>query len=125
MTENKSMHDVISVLLTEKLKRFSSKETEIKLTPGICIEIYTEIFGTFVEVLQESKINISNESMNYLAQCYYDGILINNQHELNPNIFDQRAKLENIETKELALLTMMVRGTDFAIPLIKEIKRRS
>jgi hypothetical protein len=62
--------------------------------------------------------------MNYLAQQYYDSIKINNKHELDPNIFTQRAKLENIKTKEVALLAVMMRGTDFIIPLVQEIKRR-
>lgn len=126
MTDQQGIHPVISKLLGEKLKKYADVvTTENGITPGVCIEIYTDIFGTFVEVLQEAKIRICNESMNYLAQCYYDGILISGMHELDPNIFDQRAKLENIETKELALLVMMLRGTDFAVPLIHEIKRRS
>jgi len=63
--------------------------------------------------------------MNYLAQQYYDGILINNTHELDPNIFSERARLDNITTKEIALMAMMLNGTDFAVPLIMEVKKRS
>ena len=54
-----------------------------------------------------------------------DSISINDTQELDPNIFTQRAKLENIETKELALMAVMMSGTPFAIPFIHEVKRRS
>ena len=78
-----------------------------------------------MELFQTSGVELSNEGMNYLAQQYYDGILINGTQELDPNIFDKRAKLEAMETKEIALLAVMLNGTDFAIPLIQEVKRRS
>jgi hypothetical protein len=52
-------------------------------------------------------------------------MLINGTQELDPNIFTQRAKLENIETRELALMALTLNGTDFTIPIIQEVKRRS
>ena len=120
------LHEAISDLLGHKLQKYiSDNDADKNLTVLVCTQIFTEIFDTFVEVLENSKVEISNEAMNYLAQQYYDGILINNQYELNPNIFTQRAKVENIETKELALMAMMLNGTDFAVPLIMEVKRRS
>jgi len=56
---------------------------------------------------------------------YYDSVTINGNQDLDPHIFTQRAKLSNIETKELALLATMMNGTPFAAPFIGEIKRRS
>ena len=114
-------NDVITKLLGEKLKRFSDK----KLDLVICVEIYQEIFESLVEIFEQAKTGLTNEAMNYLAQQYYDSIVINGKEELDPNIFTQRATMENIETKELALLAVMLNGTDFAIPLINEVKRRS
>lgn len=114
-------NDVITKLLSEKLKQFNDK----KLDLVICVEIYQEIFGSLVEVFEQSEAGLTNEAMNYLAQQYYDAILINGKEELDPNIFTQRASMDNIETKELALLAVMLNGTDFAIPLINEVKRRS
>ena len=61
---------------------------------------------------------------NYIAQQYYDGILINDTHELNPNIFTPRAALENIPTKELAFMAVALAGTDFRIPILEAIKKR-
>jgi hypothetical protein len=93
-----------------------------------CVEFYTTIFDTLTEVIKSAQLPLSNEGMNYLAQQYYDGVQLATSsgfQELDPEIFTQRAKLENIETKELALLATILFGTDFAIPLIKEIKKRS
>ena len=52
-------------------------------------------------------------------------ILINGYQELDPNIFTQRARLDSMETEELTLLAVMLSGTDFALPILEEIKKRS
>lgn len=114
-------NESITALLGERLKSFNDK----KLDLVACVEIYQLIFDSLVEVFETAGTGLTNEAMNYLAQQYYDGILINGREELNPNIFTQRAKMEAITTKELALLAVMLNGTDFAVPLIQEVKRRS
>ena len=96
-----------------------------KLNKQTCIEIYQCIFETLTTVLMNSESKLSNESVNYLAQQYYDAILINNNQELDPNIFTQRASLNNINTQEVALLSFMFEGTDFNFPIVEELKRRS
>lgn len=121
MSKVSQFNEVITRLLGERLKEYHTK----KLDLVVCVDIYQAIFGTLVEVFEAAGTGLSNESMNYLAQQYYDAVLINGREELDPNIFTQRAKMENIETKELALLAVMLNGTDFAIPLIQEVKRRS
>lgn len=118
-------HEAISKLLGEKLKSFSDPSKENKLDLVVCVDIYQTIFDTLVEVFEASNAGLTNESMNYLAQQYYDAVLINGTQELDPNIFTQRAKMENIDTRELAFMAVMFSGTDFAIPLIREVKRRS
>jgi hypothetical protein len=116
-------HDVIAKLLGERLKHFNKSDRNLDLVA--CVEIFQTIFDSLVEVFEESNVKLTNESMNYLAQQYYDGVLINGREELNPNIFTQRAKLEKIDTKECALLAVMLNGTDFAIPILQEIKKRA
>lgn len=118
-------NEVITKLLTEKLKQHSKKGKNLDLVA--CVDIYQTIFDCLVEVFKTAGIGLTNESTNYLAQQYYDSVIVNDHddhEELNPNIFTRRAKMENIETKELALLAVMLNHTDFAIPLIQEIKRR-
>jgi len=117
----KNLHEPISKLLTERLLKRKGQ----KLDRSTCIEIYSDIFFSLSEVIKQSETPLCNESVNMLAQMYYDSITINNNEELDPNIFTQRAKLENIETKELALLAVMMNGTPFAAPFIAEVKRRS
>lgn len=129
-------HKAISQLLAEKLKPFEPQpgETPKDLNLVTCVEIYTEIFNTMVEVITEANLGsgdaatgqgITNEGMNYLAQSYYDGILINGIQELDPEIFTQRAKLENVSTEELTLLAVMLSGTDFALDVLEELKKRT
>lgn len=121
MSKVSNLHDSFSKLLTERL----SKRKGQKLDRSTCIEIYSDIFFSLSEVIKQSSAPLCNESVNLLAQMYYDSITINNNEELDPNIFTQRAKLENIETKEIALLAMMMNGTPFAEPFIAEVKLRS
>jgi hypothetical protein len=117
------LHETVATLLESKLKTFVSDGKSLNRTT--CIEIYQIIFETFVDVMRESNVKITNESMNWLAQQYYESVLINNQHTLDPTIFDPPARLSEIETKELALMAVMLHQTDFAIPLVHEIKKRS
>lgn len=116
-------HQAISKLLGSKLEALELKDKDLNLP--VCVEIYTTIFDTLVEVVTQAEAPITNEAMNYLAQQYYDGVLVNGHQELDPDIFTQRAKVENIETKELALLAVMLYSTDFAMPILAEIKKRA
>lgn len=117
--KGKKFNDSMLQLLQTKLQKYTT------LNRTTCLQIYNDIFESMVDVFQASGAQLTNEAVNYLAQQYYDGVLVNNTQELDPNIFEQRAKLENIATKELALLAVMLGGTDFAVPVLQEIKRRS
>jgi len=116
------LHQTITTLLGSKLQHLVTAEQSLNLVA--CVEIYTTIFETVVELLTTADIHVSNEAVNYLAQQYYDGILINGTQELDPEIFTQRAKLDEIETKELVILAVLLNGTDFALPILHEVKRR-
>jgi hypothetical protein len=116
------LHQTVAKLLGAKLQPLITQERSLNLLA--CVEIYTTIFDTLVEVVTESQLAITNEGMNYLAQQYYDGVLVNGNQELDPDIFTQRARLEEIETKELAIIAVIFSGTDFALPVLQEIKKR-
>jgi hypothetical protein len=120
-------HKQIAKLLDARLASLVkvNPSEQLALNLVACTDIYTTVFETLVEVIEEAQIPIDNEAMNYLAQSYYDGVLINGRQELDPDIFSQRAKLENIETKQLALLAVILFGTDFVKPIIEEVKRRA
>lgn len=117
----KSAHEAITKLLTDRLQ----KRLHEKLDRSTCTEIYQDIFFTLSEIVKEAETPLSNESVNLLAQMYYDSVTVNGNQELDPNIFSQRAKIENIPTNELALMATMMNGTPFAPIFISSIKRRS
>jgi hypothetical protein len=119
----KNIHESLSKLLLARLGKY--KKENKKLNKETCIAIYQDIFETTVQLFQSADIKICNESMNLISQMYYDSIQINENQELDPNIFSQRASLLNIETKELALLASFFTNTPFAEPFIFEIKKRS
>jgi hypothetical protein len=89
------------------------------------MEIYGDIFFTLTEIVKQAGTPLNNESVNLLAQMYYDSVTINGNQELDPTIFTQRAKLENVPTKQLALLATMMNFTPFGDIFISEVKRRS
>lgn len=116
-----TFHQSISKLLTERLSEYKDRS----LKKDTCISIYVSIFETLQGVFESSGAKITNESLNWIAQSYYDAIDINGSESLDPNIFDKRASLDNIETKELALLATMLKDSPFAIPVIAKIKGRT
>jgi hypothetical protein len=124
MSEKQNFNDSVMKLLETKLKVFI-EDNSASLNKETCVKIYVVVFDALVELFQKSNVTLTNEAMNYVAQMYYDSISINKGQELDPNIFDQRAKLENIDTKELAFLATMYRGTDYVYPFVLEIKKRS
>ena len=123
-SQTSKVHEAISTLLNDRLQ----KRINQKLSKETCVEIYQDIFFSLSEIVKEAQTPLSNESVNLLAQMYYDSIDIKTSAgpmQLDPNIFTQRAKVENIPTKELALLGTMMSGTPFGDVFISAVKRRS
>jgi len=116
-------HQAISRLLSAKLQPLITDEKSLNLVT--CTDIYTTIFEAMTDVIRDAELPLSNEAANWLSQTYYDGILINGNQELDPDIFTMRAELGHLPTEELTLMAVMLSGTDFAVPLIAEVKRRS
>lgn len=115
-----SIDEVLSNLITAKLQRFLNSPAG-----GNSLQVYNEIFSTLETVVTNSNINICNESLNYFAQTFYDSVTINGSEGLDPNIFTKKAKLENIDSKNLKYLLILLKGTTFSIPVIQELKRRN
>lgn len=117
----KQIHDALSQLITKRLEKHLSS----KLDSQTCIEIYKDIFDTVLEVFRESRVDVSNEAVNLLSQMYYDSVKINAREDLDPNIFTSRAKIENVSTKELAMLASLFSGTPYGDIFVYSTKRRS
>ena len=121
MSKHGNFNEAISKLLVERLTKYQQKS----LNKETCIQIYGTIFESLQEVFTSSEVQIANESLNWIAQQYYDSVAINGTQELDPNIFTKRASLENVETKELALLAVMLKQTPYSQPIVAMIKKRS
>lgn len=120
----KSIDEAVTKLLTDRLQ----KRVDQRLNRETCVEIYQDIFYTLTEIFKESQAPLGNESANLLSQMYYDCVTVKSSAgpmELDPTIFDKRASMDNIPTKELALLASMMTGTPFASVFISEVKKRS
>lgn len=121
----KQFHESLAKLLALRLSSFQHEA----LSKDTCLKIYSVIFETLSELIKKAGLPLDNEAVNYVAQQYYDAVEIKNNHdsvlELNPNIFTKRSDVKNISTKELALLAMLLDGTDFKYEVLFEIKQRS
>jgi len=121
----KSAASALIKLLDSKLESFKQEN----LSSSTCIEIYKTIFSTTADVFKNANISIDNETMNWVAQMFYDNITIGTPSgagQLDPNIFDKRAKLENIKNQELAFLYVMFKDHPWFIEdVVKEIKKRN
>jgi hypothetical protein len=115
------VHETISKLLTDRLQR----RLDQKLDRSTCMEIYGDIFFTLTEIVKQAGTPLDNESVNLLSQMYYDSVTVNGNEDLDPTIFTQRAKIDNIPTKQLALMATMMNGTPFGDIFITAVKRRS
>ena len=120
----KSAYESLTKLINDRLQR----KLNGKLDRAACMEIYGDIFFSITEVFKESNAPLDNESANLLSQLYYDCVTVQTSSGpmgLDPNIFDKRASMDNISTKELALLATLMSGSPLALPFISEVKRRS
>jgi len=119
MTKNDFNKTIIKIL-EQDLRSFkgSSVNREVSL------QIYNIIFNIISNIFQKSNIIVSNVTINYISQQYYYCIRINNNQELDPNIFTMLAKVENITTKELGMLACMFSNSDLVYPIIHELRKR-
>lgn len=129
MSEKKEVTicEAIETVLIAKLQEFTNDENNV-LDLVRCVKIYQTIFETLTEIIASTPQlqSLTNESVNYLAQAFYDEVKINGgKDQLDPNIFTQRAKLDNISTPNLALLALVLRGTDLTAPIVATIRKRS
>ena len=82
------LHEALSKLLVEKLKKYSDPSQPATLTKATCTCIYCDIFEALTDVFKTSKAQFTNEAANWIAQYYYDCVSINETQDLDPNIFD-------------------------------------
>jgi len=123
MSKHGNFYEAMSKLLVQNLSKYKDRS----LSRETCLAMYGTIFETLQGVVEGSELqgSVSNESMNWIAQAFYDSISVNNNEETDPNIFTRRASLNEVQTKELAFLAVLLKGTPFVGPVVATIKRRS
>jgi hypothetical protein len=114
MKLKKNVNEAVTKLLVERLKKKADGAHSLDKTT--CLEIYQDIFFTIAEIIKTAEIPLSNESVNLLSQMYYDSVVV--------NIFDKRASLDNIPTKDVAMLAVVTEGSPFFPIFMGTIKRR-
>lgn len=122
----KKPHDAIVEHLNLILQKFAGKS----LNADTCLQVYRELFEAISNIATQldeakTKIKLSNEGVNYIAQQYYDCVTVNGKQILDPNVFSQRASLDNIPTSELVVILAFVNGSEFAGEVVKKIRSRS
>lgn len=117
--KNQNIENIVDKIIVERLKKFMGES----LNRVTCMKIYEEIFRVFVEIFNEAELGLSNEAVNYIAQGYYDSIKFG-EHELDHEIFTQRAKMSDISPLELRVLFMLLKDSQFGVEFAQEIKRR-
>lgn len=108
-------------MLNEQLKIFKGKT----LNRGTLLELYTTIFNLCSDIFIQSKVELSNEAVNMVAQLYYEDININHRQGVDEQIYTQRAKLENIPNHELVLMTKLWKDHPYGQIFVQALKKRS
>jgi hypothetical protein len=116
----KTFHDIFS----DQLRLILGKYRDDRLNDSTCSLIYQDIYQQLLEVLKGSSLNVHQDTVNWLSQQYYDGIKINGNSSLNPNIFTKRPNLTDLPTKDLVVLLAMTQKTGFARDVAEELKKR-
>lgn len=119
-----NVKEVIDKLLVDRLSKFISSSP----TDAVCLEIYLEIFKTIEEIIlnvPKFAEKATHDCVNFIAQAYYDMILLNNSETLNPNIFDKRVKVSDLSNTDLVLCSPFLQGTDVFAEIAITLKKRS
>jgi hypothetical protein len=121
MTTERSFSKMMEMMLNERLTVFKGKT----LNRGTLMELYTTIFNLVSDIFVQSKVQLSNEAVNLVAQLYYEDININHRQGVDEQIYTQRAKFENIPNHELVIMTKLWKDHPYGQLFVQVLKKRS
>jgi len=122
---HKQIEDAVKRAIEAKLQKHRGHDPSDKES---CTLIYQDIFLALQEIvlmIPTLKNGITDKGINFVAQAYYDMVSINGRDELNPNIFTERVKHDDMPTSELALCGVLLHGTPVLAEIVAVIKKRS
>lgn len=117
LTFDKIFRDQLQLVLGRYKGQSLTRDTAMRMYQDICNEV--------IEIVKACSLPINNDSVNWLAQAYYDGIRLGGGHRLPEDIFTQRPTLKDLPTKDIVTLMAMVRQTGFFVELAEEMRARS
>jgi len=120
---NKKIQQALQGMLNAKLVEFVDQT----LTSEVCAKIYVSMFESvneLVGMVPELKKNLDEQSVNFIAQGYYDLIEVNGQ-TLDPNVFTKRVKVTELSTRQLALVGLLFVDTPILSEIMVTLKKRS
>lgn len=94
------------------------------INSALFLEAYQIIFGAVSEVMQTANAGVSNDFVNFVSQHIYDCISIGGDQRMDPNIFTQRARIEDLSTGEILLAIPLMLSDVAAADLIRAVKGR-
>lgn len=116
-----SFSNMMSEMLTERLTVFKGKTANRQTM----MELYTTIFNLTADIFIQSKVELSNEAVNLIAQLYYEDCSINNRNEIDDTVYTKKAKLENIPNHELVIMTKLWKDHPYGQLFVETLKKRS
>lgn len=120
LTERTFSH-MMEDMLNERLTIFKGKQ----LNRATLMELYATIFNLTSDIFIQSRVELSNEAVNMIAQLYYEDININHKQGVDEQIYTQRAKFENIPNHELVIMTKLWKDHPYGQLFVDQLKRRS
>lgn len=121
MTTERTFSKMMEEMLNERLKIFKGKT----LNRQTLMELYTTIFNLSSDIFIQSKVELSNEAVNMIAQLYYEDININHRQGVDEQIYTQKAKFENIPNHELVIMTKLWKDHPYGQVFVGALKKRS
>jgi GrpB-like predicted nucleotidyltransferase (UPF0157 family) len=108
-------------VLNERLQVFKHRKCDRQTM----MELYGTIFNSIADIFLQSKVKMSNETMNFVAQCYYEDVEINGRNEIDKMIYTQKAKIESVPNHELVILTKLWKDHVYAKIFVQALKSRN
>ena len=118
---SKSFSKMMEEMLNERLTIFKGKT----LNRATLMELYATIFNLCSDIFIQSRVELSNEAVNMVAQLYYEDININHRQGVDEQIYTKQAKLENIPNHELVLMTKLWKDHPYGQLFVETLRKRS
>lgn len=106
-----TVYDAICKVIAGSVEKFVNEH----LTRDVAMRIYVEVFNKIREVFDESKLTITEDCMNWIAQSFYNAMKVNGRDELPGDIFTKKVNIRDLNAADLMMLIVIFRGSNTTI----------